>query len=151
MSDIRIYVGTPGNKYEIAHLEYLTYGKNGLSPNAFDNYIFNDSYLVYVAGINVNNIVGYIVVKKLKSAYLIKHLTVDAEYHNKKIGTMLIRKIKKCLNSERPRIIMLVRDTNTVAHLFLKYNDFVAESVIKPNKYDKGERDLYRFTYEGKF
>jgi ribosomal protein S18 acetylase RimI-like enzyme len=143
--NINIYLPMSLHADQIAHLEYMSFGNEGLDKQEIIKLIKSKNYHFIVAGTTANNIVGYIILKILNDGLVIEHINIDAEYQKQNIGTMLVNKAKTKMNFNQTIIAIEIPDNNTVAHLFFKSCDFVANKVLRG---DRDERDRYRFIYK---
>lgn len=109
-----------------------------LGKSLFDNYDYNkknelEKVIVYEID---NFVVGFMQYMKVYETIELLYLVVDENYRKKGIGTDLIKYLNGINGAER--IILEVRETNTVARSFYSKNGFYVQREIK-NYHSNGE------------
>jgi len=69
-------------------------------------------------------------------------VAVLPEFQRRGVGRQLVRKLRKKLQQNRPRILLQVRETNLAAQLFFREVGFFAISVVR-GFYEVTEEDAY--------
>jgi ribosomal protein S18 acetylase RimI-like enzyme len=75
--------------------------------------------------------VAFVVYENSGSEFHILNLVVHSQYRRRGYGSVLINRMKEKLRGKFKSLKCDVRDTNLVAHLFLKQNGFLAKEVIR--------------------
>lgn len=90
-------------------------------------------------------VVAYAIYELNRGTMNIINMAVDPRFRRKKIGTLLINRMKMKLKEQGRNFLEIDSvETCLAAHLFLKFNGFKAVGV---NRGQFGERDGYTFTY----
>lgn len=90
-------------------------------------------------------IVGYLLKEFDKTSYSILNLAVAPKWRRREVATQLVGKMKSNM-IRRDRISATVRDSNLVAHLFLRSQRFRATTVLPAHQFEMSE-DAYVFEY----
>lgn len=94
-----------------------------------------------------DRILGYIVYEMNKTSLWICRLAVSPVHRRCGVGQALVAKLAAKLQYERRNKLMIdVRESSTVAHLFLKKCGFTATNVLRGHFTDTRE-DAYRFVW----
>lgn len=94
-----------------------------------------------------SRVIGFMVYELHKQQLSVLNFAVDPALRRKGIGTTLVKRLYDKLNQQRRReIVLLVRETNIGAQLFLKGLDFRADTVVHNYFWDCDE-DAYVFRY----
>jgi len=79
---------------------------------------------------NVQQVVGFIIYEFEEDQFTILNLGVHPDFRRKRIGMMLIDKIKSRMK-RRKKLVMNVRESNFVTQLFLREAKFLATGIVR--------------------
>ena len=127
---------------EVVDIEWLS----------FKDYWTEDDFLRVLRGRNTigkvaevgETIIGFLVYEIKKNGMDILNLAVHPNWRRKGIGSALVNDLKTKIR-RRPRMRIVLSDSNLDGHLFIKAMGFAAVEVL-PGYFENGE-DGYKFVY----
>ena len=131
---------------EIAHLEYLVYGKEKFTKSEIINIDKKRDNIICAVEDGKERIVAYFIYALTKGKLSITRLVVHPDHNFKVVGDNILAKLKDKLHHDRrTKIEMEIGDDDLPMHLLLKDNGFLAIDVIREMYGDDG--DMYIFEY----
>lgn len=97
-----------------------------------------------------SQVIGFMIYELFKYGLFVHSLAVDPDFRLQQVGTEMVNKlIGKLSYQRRSRIVLLVREKNLAAQMFLKSLGFFATDVVS-NYYSVSDESAYRFVYRVK-
>lgn len=117
-----------------------------LSHSDFVDFLSERNSIGMVAELD-HQIVGYVIYKMRSQLNELASIAVDPKYARSGVGTALINKIIRKLNSKRTRIEAFVRERNLPAQQFFRSLNFRANQIIK-RPYKSNNEDAYLMVFD---
>jgi ribosomal-protein-alanine N-acetyltransferase len=93
-------------------------------------------------------VVGFMVYELHNAKLHVLNFAVHPEFRRQGVGRQLVAKLRTKLSAQRrTRITLEVRETNLVAQMFFRSQDFAATGVLR-NHYDDTDEDAYQMEYQ---
>lgn len=103
-------------------------------------------YHGFVATIN-ELVCGYVMYRYSNEVIVVTRLATDPILKRQGIGGSLLNKVEEKLDNKYKQILLVIRDTNLSAHLFLKNQNYKALEVKRKFFNDSDIKDGYVFSY----
>jgi len=96
----------------------------------FENLLKDPSIKGYVA-VKLRTVTGFVMYEKKYDHFNIINLGVHKDYRRRKVGSLLMSRLKNLLDEKRNYLTFDVRETNLPTQLFLRNNGFLATGVVR--------------------